>query len=157
MFRVLCITVLMVLSSGALCAQDLVKQCKPASFARGKELTRESFSDDFGDYFEFRGVRYGVDPKGEGYVGVEAENVLLTAVRFLGPSGKVVAIRPDDLAISRAIAYGSKSDRMVVCVLSPFAGIGSSGSFQGRAGLIAVRKSDGKSALRIEGAVVRLR
>jgi hypothetical protein len=157
MFKILCGSALMVLSSGALCAHDVVQKCMPASFERGKTVVRESFSDDFGDYFEFNGVRYGATPKGEGYVGVGSENVMLTSVHFRDPQGKSIAIRPDDFAISRAVAYGSKSDRMIVCVLSSFSGLGSSGSFQGRAGLIAVRKPHGQEVLRIEGTVVRVR
>lgn len=155
MFKFLCMTGLMLLLSGSLCAQGLVKKCMPASFAYAKNAARESFTDEFGNHFEFKDVQYGTSLQGEGYVGVDSEHVMLTAIRFRDPKGKLVALRADDLALSRAIAYGSKSDQSVICVLSPFSGVGSSGGFQGVAGLIAIRKPHGQSPLRIEGAIVR--
>lgn len=155
MFKFLCAMGIMFFVSGSLCAQGLVKKCMPASFAHAKSTARESLSDDFGNYFEFRDVQYGMSLQGQGYVGVDSEHVMLTAIRFRDPKGKSIFLRADDLALSRAVAYSSKSDHSVICVLSPFAGIGSSGGFQGIAGLIAVRKPNGQSPLRTEGAIVR--
>lgn len=149
----LCTTGIMFLLSGSIFAQDLVKKCMPASFAHAKTAARESFTDEFGNYFEFKGVQYGTSLQGEGYVGVDSKHVMLTAIHFRDPKGKSVALQADDLALSRAIAYGSKSDHSVICVLSPFSGVGSSGSFQGVAGLIAIRKPHGQSPLRTEGAL----
>lgn len=157
MLKLLCVAALMTSSSGVLFAQSLSKKCEPASFVRSDDSARESISDDFGDYFEFDGVRYGTSQNGEVYVGVDSENVMVESVHFRDHRGKQINLRSEDLAISRAVAYRSKSDRLVVCVLSPFSGIGSSGSFQARVGLIAVRKPDGRSVLRVEGAIVRLR
>lgn len=143
--------------SSPLQAQDLVKRSEPASFANAKTSSCDSFTNDFGNYKEFQDVQYGTSLKGEGYVGVDSANVMLAAIRFGDPKGKIGALRSDDLALSRAVAYGSKSDQVVICVLSPFSGLGSSGSFQGVAGLIAVQKPHGQRALRAEGAIVRLR
>lgn len=155
MLKFLCATGIAFLLSGPLHAQGLVTKCMPASFAYAKSTARESFSDEFGNYFEFKDVQYGISLQGEGYVGVDSEHVMLTAIRFRDLKGKVVYLRSDELALSRAVAYRSKSDRSVICVLSPFSGVGSSGGFQGVAGLIAVRKPDGQSHLRTGGAIVR--
>ncbi len=157
MIKCFCATVMMLFVSGSICAQNLVKQCMPASFAHGNVKTRESFSDDFGNYFEYKGVQYGTSLEGDGYVGVESKHVMLTSIRFRDPKGKAVELRSDDLALDRAVAYASKSDHAVICVLSPFSGLGSSGSFQRVAGLIAVQKPHGHRALRAEGAIVIVR
>jgi hypothetical protein len=153
--KFLCSIAVMCSISGHVFAQDLIKKCMPASFGYAKSTARESIADDFGDYFEYGGVKYGESTKGEGYIGVDDERVMLAAISFRDPKGKMVSLGSDDLALSRAVAYGSKSDRFVVCILSPFSGIGSSGGYQRYVGLIAVGKPHGRLPLRTEGAIVR--
>jgi hypothetical protein len=157
MFKIVCMVALSLPFSAALHAQSLVKKCMPASYEHAKAKTYDSYSDDFGSYLEFQDVEFGVSLAGEGYVGVSDDHVMVTDIRFRDPKGKQVALRPDDLALIRGVAYSSKVDRAVICVLSPFAGIGSSGSFQSVAGLIAVRKPHGQARIRVEGAIVRVR
>jgi hypothetical protein len=73
---------------------------------------------------------------------VGGSHVLVSDIRLRNPKGRHVELRSDDLAdLSRAVAYGSKSNRAVICILSPFSRLGSSCDFQGVAGLIAVQKS----------------
>lgn len=155
--KYLCATAIALMAPISLHAQKLTNKCLPASFINAKSTSLESFSDDFGNFFEFKGVKYGMSLQGEGYVGVDDARVMVSAIRFVDLKGNVVALRPDDLAISRAVAYQSKTDKSIVCVLSSFSGLGSSGGFQHLAGLIAVAKPHGPSPLRAEGAIVRVK
>jgi len=157
MKRVLLLAVWVFFISNRVIAQNVVGKCVPASFGYTAPTDRESFSDNFGDYFEFKNVRYGVNTQGEGYIGVGEENLMVAKIPFRDLKGARVSLGPDELAIGRAVAYGSRYDRSVVCILSPFSGLGSSGSFQGTAGLIAVQKPHGGGRLKVEGAIVKVR
>jgi hypothetical protein len=105
----------------------------------------------------FEGVEFGTLADERSYVGVDAQRVLLTSIRFRDGHGQVTRLRSDDVALSRAIAYRAHSVSDIVCLPSPLAGLGSSGSFQRVEALIAVKKPRGQTPLRAEGALVRVR
>jgi hypothetical protein len=115
---------------------------------------KQSVDDEVGSHTVFRDVKYGVTTSGEAFVGVGEQVVSLRDVHFRDPKGRLVRLQPDEVAITRAVAYGAKAERDVVCVLSPFEGLGSSGSFQHVAVLLAVRKPGAHRSLSVAGAIV---
>ncbi|MEY4766604.1 MAG: hypothetical protein RI907_3277 [Pseudomonadota bacterium] len=141
---------------GSLQAQPLVGKCLPASFGRASAGPVESYEDEYGHYTAFKGVQFGESLQGAAYVGVASQRVMLASLRFHAPKGPPVQLASDELALSRAVAYVSHQYARVICVLGPLSGLGSSGSFQRVAALIAVRKPRGQSPLRVAGALVKV-
>jgi hypothetical protein len=152
-FVTVCLILVGTAAAHAAAARLSTAPCQPASYGRASNGAQASFEDETGNYAEFRGVKYGLTTADEAFVGVGDQVVKLHDLPFKDLHGRTLRLSSDELAFGMAVAYRATSEPGVVCVLSPFSGLGLSGSFQRVAVLVAVRKPRGHVPLRVAGAI----
>jgi hypothetical protein len=116
----------------------------------------KSISDGDRDYKEHLDFRFGYVGKERAFVQyANGEPVELSTVHFTGIEGTSSRLHSTDLAMDQSDLYVTVGEgRSIYCLLTPFDGLGLSGSFQNFAALIAVDVKDGIASAPV-GEVVR--
>ncbi len=132
------------------CKQSISKEFEIAIHA--------SISDGDEDYKEHEGLKFGVVNKTKGFVQyAEDDPVPVENIQFRDVDQREAKFDSDAMSIERSELYVRDGDRLkTFCLLTPFSGLGSSGSFQNYAALIAVHTQDGRAS-RPVGEVVKRR
>lgn len=108
---------------------------------------QESFTDGEESYREYDGLRFGTTSRGQAFVQyADDAPIALEEIQFRDTDGKVVRLHSDSLALARSDLYVRDENKLkTYCLVIPFSGLGSSGSFQKFAALIAIGAQDGKA------------
>jgi hypothetical protein len=114
-----------------------------------------SFQDDERDYKEYGGFKFGTIRGGYSFVQFGEAVVSVENIKFFDEEHRRIQIGLDSIALDRGILYVIENRlKTTYCLVSPLAGLGSSGSYQRFAALIAFHKTEDPIP-RYEGAIYR--
>ncbi|MCO5978116.1 hypothetical protein [Ideonella oryzae] len=133
----------------------LLGTCK-ASLKKAFEIQiSESLSDDEKSFKEYKNIRFGQLNGGYSFVEIDDSRTRIEDIEFATPSGARQHLQSKSIDIDLSALYARRTETgFLYCILSPFSGLGSSGSFQRYAALIAI-KTAYKGGPRLAGAIVK--
>jgi hypothetical protein len=99
----------------------------------------ESIDDGERDYFEVDGFKIGQYKRGQGFIEKDGKIFILQNLRESRSPADATKVLDSDMAFLRSLVYSrSEGERKYYCIISPFGGLGSSGSFQKMVSLTSI-------------------
>lgn len=126
------------------------------SISKKFEITiHESISDSGKDYKEYEGLKYGYLDNRRAFVKYKGTLSKIEDIKFFDRSGKAINLKSESVALDLGDLYVRHArGGTIYCIVAPFSGMGSSGSFQRYAALIAIKATRAKTFKPL-GAVVK--
>jgi hypothetical protein len=144
--------------SDRLPSRSALEFCKASLFNEFEFQIHESISEEEIDYKENAGFKFGFTNGNRAFVQYSDSNPIeVKTIPFTDLQNLRIRLKPEDLAIDKSDLYVRRgTNQKTYCLLAPFGGLGSSGSFQGIAALIAGEVRAGVASQPV-GEVVRRR
>lgn len=135
--------------------ESAIGVCRNSLSKKFEIQLHESLSDDERIFKEHGTLKFGKLNDGHAFVEADGLATRVEDIEFLDPFGLVQHIESQSIEMDLSDLYVHKlKEGSVYCILSPFSGLGSSGSFQRYAALIAI-KATHTGASRPAGAIIK--
>lgn len=137
-------------------AESALATCKKSISQKYEIEIHESISDGAMTYKEHEDIKFGNLDEQHSFVQYKDHVLEVERIPFKDLQHRTISLKSESVAIDRSALYVRQHKNCkTYCILVPFSGIGSSGSFQRFAALIAIggRHADGE--VKIAGEVIK--
>lgn len=138
-------------------AELTLQACRDSLQKKYEIQLDSSFVDDDRNYREHGSLKFGEYESGAIFVEYGETRFEFSSIRFINIPPNIKEVKSESLAIARADLFERTKGRVKFsCILAPLSGLGSSGSYQKFAALIAL-KYDGVKINQPVGEIIRRR
>lgn len=137
-------------------AESALASCKKSISKKYEIEIHESISDGAMTYKEHGDIKFGNLDEQQSFVQYKDHVLKIEKIPFKDPQHRTISLKSESVAIERSDLYLRQDKNCkTYCILVPFSGIGSSGSFQRFAALIAIRGGHADGEVKIAGEVIK--
>lgn len=137
-------------------AESALTTCKKSISEKYEIEIHESTSDGAMNYKEYEDIKFGNLDEGQSFVQYKDHILAVEKISFKDQQKRAISLKSESISIDRSELYVRQGNNLkTYCILVPFSGIGSSGSFQRFAALIAISGDCADGKVTVAGEVVK--